>query len=97
MRTWRDLVEDMAKRYPDRIIVFDTPPLLATTEAHALAAHMGQIVFVVHAEATLQAQVLKGLEAIQGCPIKLLVLNMVESRAQGAHGYGYGYGYGYGS
>ena len=91
------LVEDMAKRYADRIIVFDTPPLLATTEARALATHMGQIVFVVHAETTLQAQVAQGLAAIESCPVKLLVLNMVESRAQGAHGYGYGYGYGYGA
>ena len=91
------MLEEMAKRYADRIIVCDAPPLLATTEARVLAAHMGQIVFVVHAEATLQAQVVQGLATIENCPVKLLVLNMVESRAQGAHGYGYGYGYGYGA
>jgi protein-tyrosine kinase len=91
------VLEDIGSRYADRIIVFDTPPLLVTTESHVLATHMGQIVFVVHAEATVQAQVLKGLETIESCPVKLLVLNMVESRGQGAHGYGYGYGYGYGA
>ena len=35
---------------PDRIIVFDSPPLLATTEARVLATHMGQIVMVVAAD-----------------------------------------------
>jgi len=91
------MLEEMAKRYADRIIVCDAPPLLATTEARVLASHMGQIVFVVRAEETLQAQVVQGLATIESCPVKLLVLNMVESRAQGAHGYGYGYGYGYGA
>lgn len=89
------MLAEMGQRYEDRIIVFDTPPVLATTEARVLATHMGQIVFVVRAEGTAEAQVLQGLAAIESCPVKLLVLNMVESRAQGAYGYGYGYGYGY--
>ncbi len=38
------LVEDIGNRYSDRIIVFDSPPLLATSEASVLATHMGQIV-----------------------------------------------------
>jgi exopolysaccharide/PEP-CTERM locus tyrosine autokinase len=88
------VLDEMAKRYSDRIIVFDTPPLLVTTEARALAEHMGQIVFVVKAESTLQSQVAQALAAIEACPVKLAVLNMVESRAQGAYGWGYGYGYG---
>jgi protein-tyrosine kinase len=47
-----NLLEDMAKRYPDRIIIFDSPPLLLTTESRVLASHMGQIVVVVHADKT---------------------------------------------
>jgi len=90
------LLEDVGKRYANRIIVFDTPPLLVTTEARVLATHMGQIVFVVQAEATLQSHVVQGLATIESCPLKMLVLNKVESRAQGAPGYGYGHGYGYG-
>ncbi len=45
-----NLVDEMASRYPDRILVFDSPPLLATTEARVLASHMGQIVMVVEAD-----------------------------------------------
>eukprot|EP01035_Chromulina_nebulosa_P058100 gene58100-79578_t len=41
------LIEEMGRRYPDRIIIFDSPPLLLTTEARVLATHMGQIIVVV--------------------------------------------------
>ena len=86
------LLEEVAARYSDRIVLFDSPPLLVTTEARVLAAQMGQIVFVVHAESTLQAEVQRALATIESCPIKLLVLNQARTTAQGAYGYGYGYG-----
>lgn len=88
------LLDDIASRYRDRIIVFDSPPLLLTTEARALATHMGQIVIVVHAGNTEQAAVKQAISTIEACPVKMLVLN--QSRQSSAGGYGYGYGYGYG-
>ena len=88
------LLDELSRRYADRIIIFDSPPLLVTTEARVLATQMGQIVFVVHAESTLQSDVKKALVAIESCPIKLMMLNQARSVGQGAHGYGYGYGYG---
>ena len=91
------MLETMASRYPDRIIIFDSPPLLLTTEARVLATHMGQIVMVVRAETTLQADVQHALSHIEACPVKMLVLNQARATAEGAYGYGYGYaGYGYG-
>ncbi len=87
------LLEDMGKRYSDRIIVFDSPPLLLTTEARVLASHMGQIVMVVQAEKTLQSQVQHALSTIEACPIRLMVLNQARSRGVGAYRYGHGYGY----
>ena len=89
------LLNDMGKRYSDRIIIFDSPPLLLTTEARVLASHMGQVVIVVQAEKTLQSQVQHALSTIEACPIRLMVLNQARSRGLGAYGYGYGYGYGY--
>ena len=93
------LLEDMATRYPDRIIIFDSPPLLLTTESRVLATHMGQVVVVVHADRTLQSTVKQALAAIENCPLKLMVLNKARGNAAGGYGenYGYGYGYGYGS
>lgn len=87
------LLEDMAKRYSDRIIIFDSPPLLITTEARVLASHMGQVVIVVQAEKTLQSEVQQALATIETCPIRLMVLNQARSRGLGAYGYGHGYGY----
>jgi protein-tyrosine kinase len=91
-----ELVEGIGKRYPDRIIIFDSPPLLLTTEARVLATHMGQIVMVVQAEKTLQSQVKHALATIEACPVKLMVLNQARSNNQDIYGYGYGYGYGQG-
>ncbi|XVJ68820.1 MAG: tyrosine-protein kinase family protein [Rhizobacter sp.] len=91
----RQLLDDMAQRYSDRIIIFDSPPLLLTTEARALAAHMGQIVVVVHAGKTLQREVHHALSTIEACPVKLMLLNQATEDATGDYGYGYGYGYGY--
>lgn len=90
------LVEDLGKRYSDRIIIFDSPPLLLTTEARVLATHMGQIVMVIHAEKTLRSDVEDALATIEECPVKLLLLNQVRTNAGGGYGYGYRYGYGYG-
>ncbi|MBI3366898.1 MAG: tyrosine-protein kinase family protein [Burkholderiales bacterium] len=91
----RQLLDDMATRYPDRIIIFDSPPLLLTTESRVLATNMGQIVMVVHAGKTLQADVTHALSTIESCPVKMTVLNKARD-SQGAYGYGYSYGYGYG-
>ncbi len=88
------LLDDMSGRYSDRIIIFDSPPLLLTTESRALATHMGQIVIVVNAENTAQAAVKQAVAAIEACPVKMMLLN--QARQSSTDGYGYGYGYGYG-
>jgi len=90
------LLEEMASRYPDRIIVFDSPPLLITTESRVLATHMGQVVVVVNSGKTLQSQVKQAIETIESCPVKMLLLNRASSLFKGGYGYGYGYGKGYG-
>ncbi|MEO8855597.1 MAG: XrtA-associated tyrosine autokinase [Burkholderiaceae bacterium] len=84
------LLADMAKRYSDRIIIFDSPPLLLTTEARVLASHMGQIVMVIQAEKTLRSDVLDALATIEACPVKLMVLNQTKTTSSGGYGYGYG-------
>ena len=90
------LLDDMANRYPDRIIIFDSPPLLLTTESRVLASHMGQVVMVVHADKTKQSDVQNALSTIEDCPVKMMLLNQARSDSMGAYGYGYGHGYGYG-
>lgn len=87
------LLNEIAKRYSDRIVIFDSPPLLVTTEARVLATRLGQIVFVVRAEETPQNAVKEALSTIEACPVKLVVLNQARSVENAAYGYQYGYGY----
>lgn len=87
------LLDEIARRYSDRVVVFDSPPLLLTTEARVLATRMGQIVFVVRAEETPQQAVKEALGTIEACPVKLLVLNQARNVENVAYGYDYGYGY----
>lgn len=86
------LLQEMARRYPDRIIVFDSPPLLQTTEARVLATHMGQVVLVVRAGETGQSAVQDALATIESCPVRLLLLNCATSATEVSYGYGYGSG-----
>ncbi len=74
------LAEEMACRYENRFILFDCPPLLATTEAAALTAHVGQVLFVIRAEATKEFAVRHALALIDEKPEVGLVLNRTRSR-----------------
>jgi len=76
----KQLAEELANRNPNRLVLFDCPPLLATTEAAALTAHVGQVLFVVRAEATKEAVVRDALELIDQKPEVGLVLNRTRLR-----------------
>lgn len=86
------LLQEMASRYRDRIIIFDSPPLLATTESRVLAGRVGQIVMVVESEKTTQEALRDALQQIQSCELISLLLNKSKAYS-GADYYGYG-GYG---
>lgn len=82
------MAAELARRYPDRIVIFDSPPLLATTEAQVLAMHMGQIVVVVEAERTTQRQLQEALRHLNGCPNVSLLYNKARRfSTETAYGY----------
>ncbi len=82
------LLGDIANRYPDRIVIFDSPPLLLTSEAGALAAQMGQVVMVVEAETTTQHAVKEALRRIETCAHINLIYNKTRAFPGGEY-YGY--------
>lgn len=84
----RALLTEIAERYADRIVIFDSPPLLMTTEAGVLASHMGQIVMVVESERTSQHAVKQALRRIEQCPNIHLVYNKSTAFPGSAY-YGY--------
>lgn len=75
----KDFLTDIAHRYSDRIIIFDSPPLLLTTESQVLASQMGQIVMVVAAGTTPQKAVMEALRKIESCPDIKLIFNKAPS------------------
>lgn len=82
------LLDELAQRYPERIIIFDSPPLLATSEARVLAGRMGQIILVVESEKTTQEVVQEALKQLEGCDVVGVVLNKTR-RKPGGDLYGY--------
>ncbi|MBK1726968.1 XrtA-associated tyrosine autokinase [Halorhodospira neutriphila] len=95
-RAMSELLEDIHSRYSDRIVVFDTPPLLASSEPSVLARQMGQVLLVVEAESTARVAVTRAVELLDGCDVVLGLLNKSSNiPGIGYGGYG-GYGY-YGS
>jgi len=87
------LVDHLASRYDDRIIIFDSPPILMTTEARVLASYMGQIVMVVEAGRTSREAVNDAIAALGSPEMVGMVLNKSrETRHGGYQGYGYDYG-----
>jgi protein-tyrosine kinase len=85
------LLDKLAKRYPDHVIVFDAPPLLLTNEAKVLASRVGQVVLVVEAAKTPRAVVAQAFAAVEQCPVVLSVLNKALESATPL-GFGYYYG-----
>lgn len=71
------------------MVIFDSPPLLPTNEARVLAALVGQVLLVVGASSTPQAQVLEAVGLIEEEKSLNLVLNRATS---GAGEYSYTYG-----
>lgn len=70
------LMADLAARYPDRVIIIDTPPVMATTEAAVLASRVGQAVVVVEKDKTTKTILQRCLAILEACPNVSCVLNM---------------------
>ena len=83
------LVEELAQRYPDRVVIFDAPPMLVSSEAAVLSTLVGQIVMVVEYGKTPQRLVKDALKLIGHDKIVGIVLN--KSHGGSSQGYGYGY------
>ncbi len=82
------LVNELADRYKDRIIIFDSPPILVTSEAPVLASLVGQVGFVVHADETKSKEFVTAIERLDHSKYVGLILN--QSDEQDESGY-YGY------
>jgi receptor protein-tyrosine kinase len=87
------LANELANRYPDRIVIFDCPPLIGVTETLVLANLMGQAVIVVEESKSSIADIKVATEHLNEDLALGLVLNKAIRSHKDLYGY-YGYGYG---
>lgn len=81
------LSDELSQRYPDRIVIFDTPPLLVASQTHVLVNQVGQVIFVIEAERTLRSSVMEAAEKLNRCEIVLALLNKGKASTNNAYGY----------
>jgi len=86
----RELVAELGSRYSDRIVLFDSPPMLGVSESHSLAMQVGQVVFVVAHGVTHQKDVQAALELLNPEAAVGFVLNRVPAGRKKPYAY-YGY------
>lgn len=85
------------ERDPRCIALFDSSPLLVTSESLALATAMGQVVLVVRAGRTPRHAVVDAVESLgEEIPLSLVLNQGRRGLSEGRYGYGYGYGSNYG-
>jgi Mrp family chromosome partitioning ATPase len=71
----RSLVADMRGRYPERIMVFDLPPVLGTDDALAFLPQIECALVVVAEHVTRRDDLLRCMELLRKTPIVGTVLN----------------------
>ncbi len=95
-RRMASIVDEMSKKFPDRVVIFDSPPLLVTSEARILASLMGQIALVICSGRTPQQAVLQAAESLDQHKAISIILNQ-SSQGFGDDSFGAYGAYGYGS
>jgi len=93
------LVEELKTRYNDRYVIFDSTPLLATSEVEVLAKLVDGVILVVRAGKTPRETVEQALNLLEREKLLGLILNNVEFKSSGlflryfgSTDYYYGYG-----
>lgn len=84
------LLTELATKYSDRVVIFDAPPLLLTTEGRVLASRVGQVLMVVAASKTPRAAVSQAFAAVEACPVVVSLLNRCRDPLQ-IRNFGYYY------
>jgi len=87
------LAEELVERYPDRIVIFDCPPILGVTETPVLSSLVGQAIVVVEESKTKVDNVIKAVSQLDEDIAIGLVMNKTVRSKKDEYGY-YGYGYG---
>ncbi|WP_158769073.1 XrtA-associated tyrosine autokinase [Paraglaciecola sp. L1A13] len=86
-----DAVQEFANRYPDRLVIVDTPPLLGINETAILANLAGQAIVVAEEAATKIADIQEAVSHLN----PEMAIGFVVNKGQKVNRKGTGYGYYY--
>lgn len=89
----QEVLASLTAGRPERIVIFDSPPLLAASPAATLAQHVGHALMVVRADVTSERALRDAISLISGCNQIQLLLNGVKFSPSG-RSFGSYYGYG---
>ena len=81
------LVNELKTRYPDRLIVFDLPPILAADDALAFSPYTDCMLMVAESGGTKKDDLQRACEIVRNTPLVGTVLNKSVTPSAG---YGYG-------
>ena len=82
------VVTRLIARNPRRVVLFDSPPLLVSSESRALSSIAGQVVLVVRSGHTPNQAVLDALDQLGDRPVALVLNQGRVSLTGGYYGYG---------
>ncbi|GAC23266.1 hypothetical protein GMES_0967 [Paraglaciecola mesophila KMM 241] len=86
-----DVVQEFANRYPDRIVIVDTPPLLGINETAILANLAGQAIVVAEEQATKISDIQEAVGQLNPDMAIGFVVNKGQKINRNGTGYGYYY------
>jgi len=86
------LIKALSAQDPNRVIIFDSSPLLSTSESRVLSTLVGQVVLVVCAGKTPRSAIMHAVDMVEEGKALNLVLNQTRNQA-GSEYYGGYYGY----
>ncbi len=87
------LLAQLEQGAPGRILILDSPPVLAASPAAVLAGHVGQLIMVVRADETMESALRDAIGLMGACPHIQLLLNGVKY-SPGGRRFGTYYGQG---
>lgn len=76
-RRTSEIIADLLAADPKRLLIFDSPPVLAASPASVLANHAGQVLLIVRADCTSEGDLRDAVAQLDGCEHIQLVLNAV--------------------
>ncbi len=89
----KQVLAALTRNHPKRVVIFDSPPALMASPASVLATHVGQVLMIVRADQTTEADLKEAVALLSGCEELSLMLNAT-GFAVGNRRFGSYYGYG---